>query len=142
MISTSKILAPAREGGFNNTFDISNTPTGININYEQHLSVSPIEEAGLNSWGFKIVDVAQKLNMDYNSNNGNLSIDASTNIFPSANLSVKGNGNSDTFKLMQYDQPSFIKTHTAPVNGATSTSKGMIPTRDFSYYPSKFYKRN
>lgn len=130
------------EGGSNNVFDVSSTSTGININFEQHLSVSPIEEFGLNSWGFKIVDVAQKLDINYNNSNGALSVDASTNIFPSANLNVKGSGNPNTFKLMQYDQPSFIKTHTAPVNGATPTPRGMAPTRDTSYYPSKFYKRN
>ncbi|WP_414845853.1 RHS repeat-associated core domain-containing protein, partial [Chryseobacterium sp. IT-36CA2] len=128
------------EGGSNNTFSMNSTSTGANVNFEQHASVSKIEEYGLNTVGFKIVDVAQKLNVNYNSSNGNLSVGASTNIFPSANLTVSGNGN--TSKLMQYNQPSFMKTHTAPVTGATPTPRGMAPTRDFSYYPSQFYKRN
>ncbi|WP_315095014.1 DUF6443 domain-containing protein [Chryseobacterium timonianum] len=134
------------EGGSNNVFDMKTTSTGINVNFEQHASVSRIEEVGLNAAGFKIVDVAQKLNINYNSSNGNLSVDAYTNIFPSASLTVSGNGN--TSKLMQYNQPSFPGTHAAPLKGYSSTfvGSGTISTKqavyDYSYYPSRFYKRN
>ncbi|GEN77504.1 DUF6443 domain-containing protein [Chryseobacterium hagamense] len=126
------------EGGSNNTFSMNSTPTGANASFEQHASVSPIEEFGLNTAGFKIVDVAQKLNINYNSSNGNLSVDAYTNIFPSATLKLNNTGTT----LMQYNQPSFPGTHTAPVIGATPTPGGIAPKRDFSYYPSHFYKRN
>ncbi|AZA61301.1 DUF6443 domain-containing protein [Chryseobacterium indoltheticum] len=132
------------EGGSNNTFSMNSTTTGANINFEQHASVSKIEEYGLNAAGFKIVDVAQKLNINYNSSNGNLSVEASTNIFPSADLRVSGNGDSsgNNYLLMQYNQPSFPGTHSAPITGSATTPRGMAPVRDFSYYPSKFYKRN
>ncbi|NML69035.1 RHS repeat-associated core domain-containing protein [Chryseobacterium sp. RP-3-3] len=121
------------EGGSNNVFTMSSVPGGININFEQHASVSPVEEyMALRPNGFKIVDVAQKLNINYNANSGNLSAEAYTNIFPSANLTVSGNG--QTSKLMQYNQPSFPGTHRAP--------KNKYNTYDYSYYPSKFYKRN
>lgn len=72
--------------------------------------------------GFKIVDVAQKLDINYNNSNGNLSVDASTNIFPSANLTVSGNGNTST--LMQYNQPSFPRTHTALIRGYSPSAIG------------------
>lgn len=129
------------DGGNNNVFGMNSTSTGINVNFEQHASVSPIEQhLALNPAGFKIVDVAQKLNINYNSSDGSLSVAAYTNIFPSASLTVSGSGN--TSKLMQYNQPSFPGTHTAPITGGTATPRGMTPTRDFSYYPSRFYKRN
>lgn len=144
-VGTARNFYPG-EGGDNNYFNSSTTSTGININFEQHASVSPIEEFGLNAQGFKIVDVAQKMNIDYNRSNGNLGIDVYTNVFPSANLTVKGNGNSNTFKIMQYNQPSFPATHTAPITGYSPIPmrEGVIggqPIRDFSYYPSVFYKR-
>ncbi len=144
------------QGGSNNVFGMTPTSTGINTNFEQHASVSPIEEWGLNQIGFKIVDVAQKLNINYNSANGSLSVDAYTNVFPSAKLTVSGSGN--TSKLMQYNQPSFQGTHSAlkGVSGMNpfKDSKGnyIRPSEntvirpksinDFSYYPSRFYKRN
>ncbi len=124
------------EGGSNNRFDMKSTASGININFEKHVSVSSIEEVGLNAMGYKIVDVAQKLDINYNSSNGNLSVDAYTNIFPSANLTV-----NDT-KIMQYNQPSFLATHIAPVVGTMPTPRGVQPLKNFYYYPSKFYKRN
>lgn len=46
------------EGGSNKVFGMTPTSTGININFEQHASVSPIEEFGLNFVGYKIVDNA------------------------------------------------------------------------------------
>lgn len=127
------------EGGSNNYF----TKSGMSINYEQHASVPGVEEKGLNSMGFKIVDVAQKLNISFDKGSGNLSISAYTNIFPSATLKL----NNTNTTLMNYKQPSFIDTHTAPIKGYSPPVMGEgrtggLPMRDFSYYPSKFFKRN
>ncbi|WP_437919034.1 DUF6443 domain-containing protein [Sphingobacterium sp. LRF_L2] len=123
------------EGGSNNVLTKSTTAQGTNINFEQHASVSKLEEISLNAIGFKIVDVAQKLNISYNNSNGNLSVTASTNVFPSATLKVNGG------IIMRYNQPSFPGTHAAPFIGSSSPSSGSLPIRDFSYYPSKFYRR-
>lgn len=117
------------EGGSNNVFKKSITEQGIKINFEQHASVSSAEEVNLNMMGYKIVDVAQKLNINYNNNNGNLSISAFTNIFPSATLKVNGN------KIIQYNQPSFEKTHGVSLLNLLSGKD------NFNYLPSKFYKR-
>ncbi|GAA4161054.1 DUF6443 domain-containing protein [Chryseobacterium ginsenosidimutans] len=130
------------EGGSNNYF----TQSGTSVNYEQHASVPSFEESGLNSMGFKIVDVAQKLNISFNKDNGNLSVDAYTNVFPSATLKLNNTGTT----LMNYKQPSFVGTHTAPLKGISNMNPfkdgyGTLrpkPVYDFSYYPSKFYKRN
>ena len=138
------------EGGRNNYF----TQSGMSINYEQHASVPGFEESGLNSMGFKVVDVAQKLNINFDKGSGNLSVNAYTDVFPSATLKLNNTGTT----LMNYVQPSFVGTHTAPLKGIS----GMNPfkdswgnntnpyqnvsqpkaVRDFSYYPSRFYKRN
>ncbi|WP_324760148.1 DUF6443 domain-containing protein [Sphingobacterium thalpophilum] len=124
------------EGGSNNVFSLKSTGKGVNLNFEQHASVSPSEEFGLNSMGYKIVDVAQKLNINYTSATGNLTISAYTNIFPSATLKMNGTS------IMQYNQPSFKATHTAPTNGyAPTMGSSRVPIKDFSYYPSVFYKR-
>src|SRR5690606_3831098 len=67
-IGTARNFYPG-EGGSNNVFTYNNTNSskGIlqtyNLNFEQHASVSPSEERGLNAMGYKIVDVAQKLNI-------------------------------------------------------------------------------
>lgn len=122
-------------GGSNNVLDVKTTSTGASLNFEQHASVSHFEHFSLNAIGFKIVDVAQKLDINYTSKTGALSISAATNIFPSATLKMNGS------TIMQYNQPSFIGTHVAPVIGSSSPSSGSLPIRDFSYYPSKFYKR-
>ena len=127
------------EGGSNNVFDSETTSTGININFEQHASVSPSEEFGLNTMGYKIVNVAQKLNINYNSSNGNLSVSAYTGVFPSATLNMTANNGFVNYNMMQYNQPSFVNTHTAPF--INSTFSGHSQGRDFSYYPTKFYKR-
>ncbi len=122
------------EGGSNNSASLNRTSTGYYLNFEQHASVSKIEEFGMNVMGFKIVDVAQKLNINYNSGNGNLSVSSYTGVFPSATLSVNGS------QIMKYNQPSFTGTHTAPPLMSPyfpKHSEGL----DFSYYPSKFYKR-
>ncbi|MFA7379434.1 MAG: RHS repeat-associated core domain-containing protein [Bacteroidia bacterium] len=138
-VGTARDYYPG-EGGSNNVFSLKGTSKGISMNFEQHGSVSPIEEFGLNIMGYKIVDVAQRLNINYTSSTGALSIASYTNVFPSA--SIKMNGMS----IMQYNQPSFKATHTAPIKGWTSPSPykdnlGPRPIMDFSYYPSVFYKR-
>lgn len=122
-------------GGSNNVFDVSSTSTGASLNFEQHASVSPSEQFGLNAMGFKIVDVAQRLNINYTSSTGGLSISSATDIFPSANLKMNGS------TIMQYNQPSFVGTHTAPIVGSTTPTAGSLPIRNFSYYPSTFYPR-
>lgn len=45
---------------------------------------------------------------------------------------------------MNYKQPSFVGTHTAPtIKNATVVRGGVeASVKDFSYYPAKFYKRN
>ncbi|UUC47357.1 RHS repeat-associated core domain-containing protein [Flavobacterium cerinum] len=126
------------KGGDNNTLTAKSTASGVNINFEQHASVSPIEEVGLNAGGYKIVDVAQKLNINYNNKNGVLNVDAYTGIFPSASLNMSSNNGFVNVKMMQYNQPSFVKTHSAnykpvPVSGGRAYN--------FSYYPTTFYKR-
>ena len=79
------------------------TLSNFSLNFEQHASVSPIEGFGLNLMGYDIVNVAQKL--DISTSGSNLSISASTDVFPSASLSVNGN------QLFNYNQPSFKATH-------------------------------
>jgi hypothetical protein len=123
------------EGGSNNVFEGKATSTGASFNFEQHASVSPSEQFGMNMMGYKIVDVAQKLNINYTSSTGGLSVSAATDIFPSATLKMNGT------TIMQYNQPSFTGTHTAPIIGTSSPTSGSQPIRDFSYYPSQFYKR-
>ena len=130
------------KGGDNNVFTITRGATpSTTINYEQHVSVPKVEEYGLNVLGYKIVDVSQKLNINYDSGSGNLSVNAYTNIFPSATLNLNNTGET----LMNYPQPSFVETHKGPIIKAfpQSFSGRPIPhARDFSYYPAKFYKRN
>ncbi|WP_313386583.1 DUF6443 domain-containing protein [Chishuiella sp.] len=116
------------EGGSNNHFTKSNS--GLSINYEQHASVPKSEEAGLNAFGYKVVDVSQKLNINFDKTSGNLSVGAYTNVFPSATLKL----NNTNTTMMDYKQPSFIKTHGVPYKVGQK--------QDFSYYPAKFYKRN
>lgn len=80
--------------------------TGVksfNATFEQHASVPGFEAAGLSLLGYDVVNVAQQMNMNLSRNQ--LSISASTDIFPSATLNVNGT------QLFQYDQPSFITTH-------------------------------
>ena len=114
------------EGGSNNYFTKSNS--GLSINYEQHASVPKSEEVGLNAFGYKVVDVSQKLNI--NKAKGNLLVDAYTNVFPFAALKI----NNTNTTLMYYKQPSFNKKHGVPYKVGQE--------QDFSYYSEKFYKRN
>jgi hypothetical protein len=96
--------------------------------------------------GFKIVDVAQELNIRFDKGSGNLSVNAYTDVFPSATLKL----NNTNTTLMNYIQPSFVGTHSAPLKGISNMNPfkdgyGTLqskPIRDFSYYPSRFYKRN
>lgn len=101
---------------------------------EQHASVNHFEEIGMNTLGYKIVNVAQKLDVTLKGN-GNVSVSAATDVFPSATLKMNGS------TIMQYNQPSFIQTHTAPIVGYSSPSSGSMPIRDFSYKPAAWYKR-
>jgi len=125
------------EGGRNNTFGLTSNSKEINVNFEQHASVSWQEELGLKAMGFRIVDVAQKLNIKFDKSSNELSVNAYTGVFPSATLNIHG------VLGMQYNQPSFIGTHTAPAinNGRLGRGGVELPAKDFSYYPSKFYKR-
>lgn len=135
-VGTARNYYPGK-GGSNNVFGIEKTSTGLNINFEQHASVPLIEEIGMNAMGYKIVDVAQKLDINYNKSNGNLSISSYTDVFPSASLSLNGS------QIMKYDQPSFIKTHSAKTPIMSSFLPNQIQgfKTDYSYYPSEFYKR-
>ena len=53
--------------------------------------------------GYNIVNVAQQLQVNFSG--GNISITASTDIFPSATLKLNGQ------QLFQYNQPSFQVSH-------------------------------
>lgn len=113
---------------------------GFNVSMEQHASVSKSEEIGLNQMGYNIVNVAQKLDVNISAQ-GNVSVSAATDVFPSATLKVNG------MTVMQYSQPSFEKTHGAPGSGHTSpiiSSGGYYPPRptyNTSYLPANWYKR-
>ena len=122
-------------GDGQNKFSASTTATGMNVNFEQHASVSTIEEVGLNAMGYNIVNVAQKLDVNI-SQQGNVSVSAATDVFPSATLSVNGS------PVMQYNQPSFEANFAAPEVG--TTSGGTVPggtIHNFSYKPAMWYKR-
>ena len=109
---------------------------GVNVNMEQHASVSKLEQLGMNMLGYNIVNVAQKLDISIPLK-GNLRILTATDIFPSATLSVNG------YTLMQYNQPSFIETHTAPVkgSGAFNGNTYFSPVKDYSLKPAMWYNR-
>jgi hypothetical protein len=134
-VGTARDFYPGK-GGENNQRKAEQTKNekGIvhqfKLTFEQHASVSREEEFGMNQMGYKIVDVAQKLNLVFSQNH--LWIGSYTDIFPSATLTVNGH------KVMQYNQPSFVDTHTAP------TTWDYLPPyfrKDFSYYPAKLFLR-
>ena len=133
---TARNYYPGEGGSNNRLFDSKSRSTDgtlstYSMTYEQHASVSKFEELGLSELGYKIVDVAQKLNLNYDRKSGNLAVGAYADILPSATLTLNGS------QMMHYEQPSFVQTHSAPIVGFRS------PTiRDFSYYPVTFYKRN
>ncbi|SFV33702.1 RHS repeat domain-containing protein [Thermoflavifilum thermophilum] len=107
-----------------------------NLNFEQHASVSPIEQFGLNAQGYDIVNVAQKLNLGYSG--GNLKVTAATDIFPSSTLTVNGN------LLFKYNQPSFVKTHDREIKTVFGDNGmgGSVITESISLRPAPaFYQR-
>ncbi|MFE7087115.1 DUF6443 domain-containing protein [Sphingobacterium spiritivorum] len=107
--------------------------SGQKISYEQHAKVNFLEEVGLSLMGYDKVNVAQKLTIGLNGNN--LGVEAATDIFPSASLSVKGTGNSNSYRLMNYKQPSFKNTH--KTNIVREGSMGAMPvTRTTSTKPA------
>lgn len=129
-------------GADQNKFTLTaNSEKGYDLNMEQHASVSASEEVGLKTLGYNIVNVAQKLEVNISAA-GNVNVSTATDVFPSATLSVNGG------KVMQYNQPSFVDTHSAPIIGqATNMASfiGMpsrpIPLYDFSYKPAVWHKR-
>ncbi len=126
-------------GSDQNKFSATATADGgFNVNMEQHASVSPVEQFGLNQLGYNIVNVAQKLDVNISAQ-GNVSVSAATDIFPSATLKVGGS------TVMQYNQPSFEKTHSLPVTGSISQSGSvLLPPKtvyDYSLKPATWYKR-
>ncbi|HVY73739.1 MAG TPA: DUF6443 domain-containing protein [Puia sp.] len=108
----------------------------FNVSMEQHSSVSPIEEFGLNMLGYNIVNVAQKLDVNISSS-GNVSTSAATDVFPSATLTVSSPSvPAASSTIMQYNQPSFKETHTAPVDYSDGFGQ-----RNFNYKPAVWHKR-
>jgi RHS repeat-associated protein len=68
-------------GDDQNKFIIGCSPSGaVNVSMEQHASVSKVEEVALNVLGFKIVNVAQKLDVNISSQ-GNVSVSSATDVF-------------------------------------------------------------
>jgi hypothetical protein len=65
-----------------------------------------------------------------------------TDVFPSATLKLNGG------TIMQYNQPSFMETHSQPIigySGAVQSGGTYVPSYPVysqAYYPSTFYKRN
>jgi hypothetical protein len=104
---------------YSQTKNSDGTLATYNLNFEQHASVSKVEEFGLNAIGYNIVNVAQKINANLSSD-GKLSVSSATDVFPSATLKVNGT------QIMHYAQPSFKATH-SPL------------TKD--YKPAHWYKR-
>lgn len=90
---------------FSSQISVANANGGIDwqFSYEQHASVSWQEHAGLVLMGYDIVNVAQGLTIGVNQ--GQMSIVAETDIFPSATLTVNGS------ELFKYAQPSFKGPH-------------------------------
>jgi len=126
---TARNFYPGK-GGSNNITTSNNSYTdgkfdSFNFSYEQHASVSPVEEFGLGVLGYMVVDVAQKLQISVH--NGNLSFSSHTNVFPSAKLNINGTN------VVHYKQPSFVKTHSYPFLWRLGFGE--------DYYPSRFFKR-
>jgi RHS repeat-associated protein len=117
-----------------------NADKSYHFSMEQHASVSKVEEAGLNRLGYKIVNVAQKLDINVSSF-GTMNFSAATDVFPSAILTVNAKNNiGTTSSLFHYIQPSFIKTHSAPIIGYYGREM-TAPRFDLSYKPAAWYKR-
>ncbi|WP_053073336.1 DUF6443 domain-containing protein [Chryseobacterium sp. FH2] len=86
---------------------------GFNIALEKHAQVPEFEKFGLNIQGYGPVNVAQRIDINYIGKNLNISF--KTDVFPSASAGIIGAG--APFKLMQYNQPSYRKTHNLFDNG-------------------------
>jgi hypothetical protein len=106
-----------------------------------NISISRIEEIGMNQMGYNVVNVAQKLDINISSK-GNVSVSALTDVFPSATLSLNG------ISIMKYNQPSFKATHSLPIIGQSNPMPGMIllrptssPIYDTKYKPATWHKR-
>ena len=126
---------------FSETKNTDGTLASYKLNFEQHASVSPIEEFGLNLMGYDIVNVAQKATFSLTGNQ--LSVTGATDVFPSATLT--GNG----IQLFKYNQPSFtgthgiIKTQTGVRIPRNPLNDGLIPVYKYTHLrpaPS-FYTR-
>ncbi|WP_129041901.1 hypothetical protein [Chryseobacterium sp. CH21] len=86
---------------------------GFNIIVKKHAQVPEIEKFELNIQGYQSVNVAQRIDINYIGKNLNISF--KTDVFPSASAGIIGAGGS--FKLIQYDQPSYRDTHSLFKNG-------------------------
>ena len=101
--------------GFSSSqYNTNGVLTSTSFNFEQHASVSSLEEIGMKQGGYNIVNVAQKLTLNYS--NSKLSLSTYTDIFPSATLSMNG------IQMMHYQQPSFKQTHSLKTIGYTPPS--------------------
>jgi len=136
-VGTARSYYPGLGDG-QNKFSLTTTSSGVNLNFEQHASVSSSEQFGMRLMGYNIVNVAQKLDINYSQ--GKLSVSSATDVFPSATLTMNG------ATMMQYNQPSFKATHSFPIKGWTNPSPykdnlGPQPIYDYSYKPAMWYKR-
>jgi len=137
-IGTARDFYPGL-GGDQNKFTLSQTKNAdgtlksFSLNFEQHASVSPIEQFGMNAMGYDIVNVAQNLNVNYSG--GKVSTTAATDVFPSATLSVNGS------QLFHYNQPSFRATHGRDYNYSDNGTGG-VSQQTVSRRPApNFYQR-
>ena len=120
-------------GDDQNKFETTSANGEISSNFEHHNSVSNVEAVGLNVMGYNIVNVAQKLNINYSG--GNLNVSAATDIFPSATLTVNG------ITIMQYDQPSFKENFHLPFKVLPFPSEGTTTVPDYTLKPAIWYSR-
>ena len=101
--------------------------------FEQHASVNAFEAMGLKMMGYDAVNVAQQANLTLSGNK--LSVNAATDVFPSATLSVNGQ------QLFKYNQPSFKATHGIS-SSYEDNGMGGVSTKDISNrLPPAFYTR-
>ena len=125
--------------GFTGTVhDDNSVLTSTVFNFEQHASVSKLEEIGLRSMGYNIVNVAQKMTLNYSE--GKLTLKTYTDVFPSATLTMNGT------EIMYYPQPSFTETHSLPIEGYTPPLMkehiwGGKPIYDYRYKKAMWYQR-
>jgi len=119
-------------GQKNVALDIKGATNGT-ATFEQHAKVNGFEELGLGLIGYDKVNVAQKLTLGLSGNK--LSVNAGTDVFPSATLSVNGN------QLFKYDQPSFQATHGRSSSFQDNGTGGAV-TNDILRRPApSFYQR-